>query len=884
MAISSEEFNKRLAQASKKKVDLKTTGGLAAYAESVGLGKKADKILNPKPKLGVLGRLSAGLSAFNPAEAYLTGKEKGFATGLGTYAKNIAQGVGSAITGTDYQGERRYFKDVAKEAGIENKIAQFGIGFLGDVLLDPSTYFGSSLAKGIIKTVSVGSKVGLKVIGKVAPEVETGLKMAGGGLSDAIGRAFQYGFKSTKGAKEDVTSFLSKAQQAKLGLAQSNLNRLGTGILTPDQQQELALKLIAGKRAEFAAREINTASQNIALKPQKLGREFATSKDPLVQKTIEAQTKRTTKFGEQLNLENPYETYFPFIKKDKLDKFISEVSSKNLRVGSEGYRKQFKNLLTNDAIELDPAKAFFTSEAQQVTNRMTRDFLKGFVGKYGKSLDEFKNIDEALQNGYQVIKEKGFIGKELGYLNKYDAALIRDSISPEFQTINMLAKATGFDAITALFKRSVTGIFPPFHIRNYLSGHMQNFEVLGIQAFNPKNISVGQKIAYLMGKGKEMPTGTINVGGKTMKFKEVMKPFVERFSGDTFYNADFDYALKAGSELKSVAKTFSKERLKTTLKTAGLGQEALPFKAGRAIGQFIEHSQKATAYITALNQGKTIKEALMLAERAGFDYRALTRFESQIMRRLVPFYSFTRKNIELQLKTLGESPQRINQILRFFGNIGDQLSEEEKRSLPDFIKESVGVRLQDTPEGLKQYISSFGTPIEAFTQLFSGNPILRGISQMNPLLKAPIEIGIGKDSFRQRDLKEVYDAKEYKLAPQIIKDLLDIREVQKDILEKQPNGKLKKVGSKTQYVADPVRLLIARSLFTSRGVSYLDQVFGDDMEGFVKALKTTTGIKPQQIDLEMYKSIEESKKANELEDLLKTKGGLREYSTVYKPK
>ncbi len=995
--------------------DLKTIGGLVDYADSQGLGKQARAIAEPEPKLSALQRLSAGLGAFNPAEAILTGREEGLGGAALEYGKNIAQGLGSAVTGKDYQGERRYFKDVAKDIGIENKYAQFGLGFLGDVLLDPSTYFGAALAKGLVKGAGIAGGKALTTVGRVAPETETGLRLVGKGLSDAFGRAFKYGNKASKGATNDVASFLSKSQQAKMGLAASNLERLGTGILTKEQGEELALKLIAGKREEFLTRQlsedvaaasdyftpikdkaanmIQTRQKNLSSLQNEIGRmenkafsylgkttdtqafvddliklpgekydtlvrglgrkistregwakelldeiadlrnhffqadelqkgelamadsiyaskgavarNAAKSSDPLVQEAVEKQATRTQKFAKQLGIDNPYETYFPFIKKDKIENFIKTAGSSGLKVGSEGYLKQFRNLLTNEMIETNPAKAFFTSEAQQVTNRMTRDFLTGFVEKYGKGLSDFATNDEAVKAGYQLIKDKGFFGKELGYVNKYDGALIRDAISPEFQTINMLAKATGFDAVTSLFKRSVTGLFAPFHVRNYVSGNIQNFEVLGKDVFNPKNIAIGQKIAYNMGKGKAIPSGTINIGGKATKFKDVMKPFVDRFSGDTFYNADFETALKNGSELSQVAKMFSKERLKTTAKTLGLGQEAIPFKVGRAVGQFIEHQQKATAYVTALNQGKTVQEALELATKAGFDYRELTRFESQIMRRLVPFYSFTRKNIGLQLSTLKENPQRINQILKFFENNplnlfgigGEDLTAEEKKNLPDFLKESLGTNLKDTPEGLKQIISSYGTPIEAFTQLFGGNPILRAISQTNPLIKSFAESGhtplvllkdgeikvsgIGKDSFRQRDLKDVYDANEYKLAPQFIKDMLEIKPVQKDILEKQSNGKLKKVGEKTQYVADPVKLLIARSLFTSRGVSYLDQVFGGDMEGFVKLMKTTTGIKPQQVDLQMQESIKETEKKRALEDYLAPRTDLNKFQTTY---
>ncbi|RJO60403.1 hypothetical protein C4544_05250 [candidate division WS5 bacterium] len=1084
------------------KADTFTVEGLGQLAQESGLGEQAARIIDTKPKLPFLQRLGKGLGAFNPAEAILTGKEGGVGSGVLEYGKNIAQGIGSAITGKDFEGERRTFKDVAEEMGIENRIAKFGIGLAGDVLLDPTTYFGGAIAKGLGIAAKGASKISLKSIGKVAPEVKTGLELVGTGLQDALGRAFKYGYGASKGAKEDVLSFLSKEQRAKLGLAASNIDRLGTGILTPSQREELAVKMIAGKRAEFVARE---AGKSIDEAGQIARQTTLEGTSPEVAKAIEAQMTRSQKIGQGLT-ENPYEVYFPFIKKGKLAKFVNET--KGIKVGSEGYRKQFKNLLTNENMELDPAKAFFTRESQIVADRMTRDFLSGFAKKYGQ---KFANEAEAKATGYVPVYEKGlsqglgfykgeidvaedilkqmnlqkmgttlpntgrtweqqfikvgqaikfaeesglkvskgsgrsmgkalgratlggsekggivklksfssevishelghsfdielskvintkkiyqkelanlvektglgggvayrrsaverfaefvmtyvhdpskakewapeftkffennylknqkiselvnkigsffqkvdglpnittplkemdnasyfelaikkafpkkeFIGvkknEALGYISEWDAKLLRDSISPEFQTINMLAKATGFDAITSLFKRSVTGLFAPFHVRNFLSGQIQNFEVLGAGALNPKNINVGRKIAYLMGKGEKIPAGTIEIGGKPMKFSDVIKPFTDRFSGDTFYNADFEMALKSGTELKQVAGIFSKQRIKETAKTVGLGQEAIPFKVGRGIGQFIEHQQKATAYVTALSQGKNIDEALRIAEAAGFDYRALTKFESQIMRRLIPFYSFTRKNVELQIKTLGENPQRINQVLAFFRNVGEPLSEEEKQNLPDFIKESIGVKLQDTPEGLKQYISSFGTPVEAFTQLFGSNPILRIISTMNPAIKVPIELGIGKDSFRQRDLKDVYTANEYKLAPQVVKDLLGIREVSKPIY-RTINGKAVKTGERVAYIADPEKLLIARSLFTSRGVSYLDQLFGNDLKGFVKFLKTTTGVKPQQVDIESQKYFNQRDKQRALEDLLTRYGVTKQFTKTYIPK
>jgi hypothetical protein len=158
--------------------------------------------------------------------------------------------------------------------------------------------------------------------------------------------------------------------------------------------------------------------------------------------------------------------------------------------------------------------------------------------------------------------------------------------------------------------------------------------------------------------------------------------------------------------------------------------------------------------------------------------------------------------------------------------------------------------------------------------------ILKVLSNMNPLLKTPIELGIGKDSFRNRDLKDVYTAKEYSAAPQFIKDLLQIKPVSKD---KYVNGK--KTGEKYNvYVANPTRLLIARSLFTSRGATYLDQVFDGDVKGFAKAVQLTTGVKPVSVDVEYTKYLKDLTTQRALEDMLTRYGKLKQFTKYYENK
>lgn len=867
---ASEDFANFLKNGPSPKKDLNSVEGLDRLAQENGLGDQSSQIISDN-KMSFLQRLGAGLGAFNPAQAVSVGLNKGFGAGLAEYPKSIVRGIGSAITGTNYEPDRKTFSDVVGQLGIENSVAKFGIGLIGDILLDPTTYIGGTLAKGLIKGTELGAEKALVTLGKAAPDVEAGLRLAGKGVADAFGKAFVYGYGTSKGLADDLLEIQSKMDKARLGIVQSNIERLGTETLSPSQQEELVTKLVAGKLAEYAGGRATEAGRAA-------GKAAIEGGDAFVTDVAKNQAARSQKFATQAGIPDPFEVYFPFIRKDKIAGFLE--GTKKLAVGSEGYRKMFRNILTDEQILKDPVEAFARTEWNIVKDNIVRSELDHLVKNYGKGLDAFTSAEEATKAGYTAVKEKGLFGKTIGYLADADKRFIDSMITPEFTTIDKLAKATGYDALTSLFKRSVTGLFPPFHVRNYVSGHIQNFEALGIDALNPENIASGSKLALKIAKGEKFTDELVTKGGQQINVGKAMNAFIDRFGGDSSYVKDIaDITKDAAKEVGGVRLTPSQ-----LSKVNPLSADNYMFRGARAVGQFIEHQQKATAYITALKQGKTIEEALGLAAKAGFDYRALTPFESKVLRRIIPFYSFTRKNIELQLKTLGEDPQRINQIMAVIQNLGDKPSEEENKYLPDYIKGSLGIKLGDTPEGIAQYISNFGTPIEGFADLINGNPILKGVSMMNPLLKAPIELGIGKDSFRQQDLKDVYDAREYSGAPQVIKDLLQIKAVEKPVLQKGEDGKLHEVGTRIQYVADPERLLIARSLFTSRGFTYLDQVFDGDLNGLLKALKLTTGLKIQQVDTEQQKGIKESEQKRALEDLLKRYGEISSYSDTYIPK
>ena len=749
--------------------------------------------------------------------------------------------------------------------GIDNAIAKFGIGLAGDILLDPSTYIPGKVFAKIFGVAGKGLGKGVSLVDKVAPGFKQGIDDAGGALADLFvaGRGASEGGKGVKGVVAGTRTALGEAEIASKEVADKLYKDLGD--LSKDQAEMMALGMASAKIAEFKVGKgtvagIEAAKYVVSKIPDKVVRDkIITTADYIREYSIK----------QGMDANNLYHIYYPTSDVNRLKKAMSGTMKGKLIPGTKAYEKQFKNLVGLEDIEKSPIEALFRVQSEQATNKIYADELQRQIKEFGKPVNAYKSAEEAAKDGFVMLKEKGgMIGKELGWVTKDDFKFLQTQMDPgsQYKAINAFAKATGFDAVTNLFKRSVTGLFAPFHTRNYVSGMIQGYEEIGHTIFHPK----ANAYSHLIAAGKNMDQ-TVNLGGIPYKLGSIRKLLQARFGM-------VQGAATEGIEkrLVPVPGALTGKAFKKTLKNP-LGQDSQVFRTARAVTQYTEMQNKANIVLGSLMKGDDIEKALVHAEKGAFDYGLMTSFESNVMRRLVPFYSFTRKNVELQARTLRDNPQRVSNVFKFIRDLGSNMSAEEKESLPDYMKDAFNIKTGTDEFGQLEVTSQLGTPIEQFTQLFSGNPVLNAISQMNPILKVPLELGTGVDSFRERDIKLTYDAKEYSAAPNFIKDFLKIREIEKPIYKNgKPTGE-----TKTQYVSNPERLLIVRSLFTSRGVSYLDQMFDGDMSEFSRWLKSTTGLKPQVIDEQTTQFFKDKEKTDNLSELLKRYNIISKYQSNY---
>lgn len=303
-----------------------------------------------------------------------------------------------------------------------------------------------------------------------------------------------------------------------------------------------------------------------------------------------------------------------------------------------------------------------------------------------------------------------------------------------------------------------------------------------------------------------------------------------------------------------------------------------PFKAGRALGTAIEEQARIVNFVANLKNTGDVSLAAQRTKQFLFDYQALTPFEKQFMRRIMPFYTFTRKNLELQARALLTTPGRVSAEVTALSTLGDvisgeQLTPEEEAVLPDWVRSGSKI-LKKRREGTIELITGFGTPFEQPFQALQPNQLLGSIS---PLLRIPLEQASGYSFFQGKALSDVTNAAAFKRAPTFLKDFIGYTEVK---------GERSDGSDFTWSVAlRPERMNLVLNLPpTSRVFSALKQMDAVDVSGQSKILQQLIGLRPFSFDLEQEAQKREKELKTKLENLLTEAGVTAQFKRTYIPK
>jgi hypothetical protein len=143
-------------------------------------------------------------------------------------------------------------------------------------------------------------------------------------------------------------------------------------------------------------------------------------------------------------------------------------------------------------------------------------------------------------------------------------------------------------------------------------------------------------------------------------------------------------------------------------------------------------------------------EAAARTRKYGIDYADMTPFEKNVMKRVIPFYAWQRKNIPLQLEALLSQPGKVSSIGKFINN-AKGLAEDTGvntsiNDAPAWLKLAGGIPISDAGPRGTFFVPNVLPTMDLGNYLEGGtkgmwNNVLR---QLSPFAKVPIESAYGK--------------------------------------------------------------------------------------------------------------------------------------------
>jgi len=130
--------------------------------------------------------------------------------------------------------------------------------------------------------------------------------------------------------------------------------------------------------------------------------------------------------------------------------------------------------------------------------------------------------------------------------------------------------------------------------------------------------------------------------------------------------------------------------------------------------------------------------AVAAVNKYHFDYDDLSGLERSVARRIVPFYTWTRKNLPLQLEMIARKPQKFNRFTQAKAEV-ENMSEAEGIK-PGYFGENMAVRLPWTREGGNVYYF----PDLPFTGLSDFADPGATMGMVSPFIRTPMEMWAGK--------------------------------------------------------------------------------------------------------------------------------------------
>ncbi len=308
-----------------------------------------------------------------------------------------------------------------------------------------------------------------------------------------------------------------------------------------------------------------------------------------------------------------------------------------------------------------------------------------------------------------------------------------------------------YDKFTHLLKLNQTTVLPSFHSKQKLGSMFNNWLAVGEDVLDFDM----QKKTYETILKKGDVTGALEIlteeGLKEVSWKEL---YEMAFSNGVIRKGMFAQELGADKTAGVLSKLGRAGALDPTDT-----RNFFLYKTGSKIGTALESQDRFLHFVSQLKRGMSVDNAVESVNKFLFDYSDLTMFEQSVMKRIIPFYTFMRKNAPLQLEMMLTEPKKYLHISQIIGGMRNFVDEDEMLNtsfLNDFALDWVQLPFYvKNPYGREEPVMlNPGLPYMSLNKFSNLYNLKNLIGDVNPLIKVPIEQAMNYHSFFQQPLSE----------------------------------------------------------------------------------------------------------------------------------
>lgn len=288
-----------------------------------------------------------------------------------------------------------------------------------------------------------------------------------------------------------------------------------------------------------------------------------------------------------------------------------------------------------------------------------------------------------------------------------------------------------FNRVTAMWRRWATVMNPGFAPRNAISN---------VYLAYTKNMADPAAWAWAARVRGQIQRGTIDPDEMVSLGKGVSKPL-----GEVIAEAYNTGALRGGQISEVLQDMMERGLLPRFNIVEGLQN------FGTAVNEFAEEWGRLAVFIQAWRKTGSPKIAGRLVDATLYNYdpKALTSVERG-MRSIMPFFTWTRRNLPDMIEVLLKDPSKIGVIGKAQSNMADVSGGFDRDMLPQYMRDMVPIKLPFKDKNGENIVLN---PNFGFQDLNSFDEPLKDIlSKINPLFKVPMEIAFNRDVYFQSDI------------------------------------------------------------------------------------------------------------------------------------